>query len=147
MIEAEGGCFCGALRYRIEGAPEDAGYCHCRMCQRAAGAPVLVWGSWPCQRFRWLRGEPAVLASSAGVERLFCGRCGTHVLFRDASEPELAEINLVTLDDPSKVRPDHHIWTESRIPWFEFTDALPRYRDGGHDERQALRRHKSGEGS
>ena len=57
----EGGCFCGALRYRVEGEPDDAGYCHCRMCQRAAGAPVLAWGSWPSARFRWLRGDPAVL--------------------------------------------------------------------------------------
>ena len=139
MTDAEGGCFCGAIRYRVAGESIDAGYCHCRMCRRAAGAPVLAWGSWPQDRFRWLRGEPTVLASSADAQRLFCGRCGTHVLFRDATEPEIAEVSLATLDDPSAARPRHHIWTASRIPWFELADALPRYPDGGVEERRAQR--------
>lgn len=39
----EGGCRCGAIRYRITGEPLSAGFCHCRMCQRAAGAPVVAW--------------------------------------------------------------------------------------------------------
>ena len=38
-----GGCLCGAIRYRITGAPVEALYCHCRMCRRAHGAPVVAW--------------------------------------------------------------------------------------------------------
>ena len=42
----DGGCLCGAVRYRLEGPPLHADYyCHCRMCQRAAGAPVVAWGT------------------------------------------------------------------------------------------------------
>lgn len=37
----EGGCLCGALRYALSGPSIDAGYCHCRFCQRASGAPVV----------------------------------------------------------------------------------------------------------
>jgi hypothetical protein len=140
MTAAEGGCFCGALRYRVDGPPIDAGYCHCRMCQRASGAPVLAWGHWPRDAFRWLGGgEPAVLVSSADCRRLFCGRCGTHLLFRDATDPGVVDLNLATLDDPSAVRPEYHIWTESRIPWFELADALPRYPDGAVEERRGPR--------
>lgn len=43
----EGGCLCGAVRYRITGEPKSVGYCHCRMCQRAAGAPVVAWATVP----------------------------------------------------------------------------------------------------
>jgi hypothetical protein len=131
----EGGCFCGAVRYRLDGEPIDAGCCHCRMCQRAAGAPVLAWGIWPAAAFRGLVGEPAVLRSSARGERGFCGRCGTHLLFRDPEEPEFVEANLATLDDPAAVRPRRHIWTTSRIPWFELADDLPRCPEGPVEQR------------
>ena len=42
-LPLEGGCLCGAVRYRISAEPIDAGYCHCRMCQRSTGAPVVSW--------------------------------------------------------------------------------------------------------
>jgi hypothetical protein len=143
----EGGCFCGAVRYSVDGEPIDAGYCHCRMCQRAAGAPVLAWGNWPEAAFRWLAGEPAVLRSSARGERSFCGRCGTHLLFRDPEEPGIADVNLATLDDPATVRPDHHIWTASRIPWFDTADSLPRYPEGAVEQRRAARQADQPKGS
>jgi hypothetical protein len=135
----EGGCFCGAVRYRVEGEPVDAGYCHCRMCQRSAGAPVVAWGTWRRERFRWLTHEPAILRSSKEAQRRFCAACGTQLLFWGEDEPEVVDVNLATLDDPAGVRPDHHIWIMSRIPWFDIADDLPRYRDAGADER--ARRH------
>ena len=99
----EGGCFCGAVRYRVEGPPLHAGWCHCRMCQRTVGAPVVPWGTWPADRFAWLRGEPRTFVSSAKGERSFCPSCGT------------------------SLPPEHHIWTMSRVPWLELADDLPRH--------------------
>lgn len=131
MSEVEGGCFCGRLRYRVGGDPLDAGYCHCRMCQRSVGAPVVAWGTWPADRFAWIRGEPEALASSAAARRLFCRDCGTQLQFLDASEPGRVEINLVTLDDPAPFAPDHHIWTDSHVAWFEIGDELPQFPEGG----------------
>ena len=135
MTGREGGCFCGAVRYRVEGEPLDAAYCHCRMCQRTAGAPVVAWATWPRERFAWLGPEPRSLQSSAQGRRSFCGDCGTHLLFWTADAPALLDVNLATLDDPAAVRPGYHIWTASRIPWFETADTLPRYPDGGADDR------------
>ena len=134
--ERTGGCFCGAVRYRVEGEPIDAGYCHCRMCQRTTGAPVVAWGSWDAAGFGWLTAEPMILPSSAQGQRRFCGACGTHILFWTAAEPEIVDINLVTLDHPGQVAPQYHIWTDSRIPWFDTADQLPRYRDRGIDSRE-----------
>jgi hypothetical protein len=143
MTMLEGGCFCGAVRYRVEGEPVDAGYCHCRMCQRSAGAPVLAWGTWRQERFAWLTPEPRTCRSSAHGQRRFCGACGTQLLFWTSEAPALVDVNLATLDDPAAVRPQHHGWTDSRIPWFDTRDALPRYPDGGEDER-TMQRHGSG---
>ena len=47
----EGGCLCGALRYRLDAAPLDIGYCHCSMCRRSTGAPVLAWACIPAAAF------------------------------------------------------------------------------------------------
>ncbi len=129
---AEGGCLCGGVRYRLEGAPRDASYCHCRMCQRAAGAPVVAWGTWPAGRFAWVLGEPRVFASSAIGERSFCPACGASLTFVDSTEPGLVEVALATLDDPAAVAPEAHIWTTSRVPWFETADELPRHPEAGN---------------
>ena len=135
MITREGGCFCGAVRYRVEGEPVDAGYCHCRMCQRSVGAPVVAWGTWRRKRFVWLSPEPATLRSSARAARRFCSACGTQLLFWGEDAPQVVDVNLATLDDPAAIRPGHHIWIMSRIPWFDTADSLPRYHDVGADER------------
>ncbi len=124
---AEGGCLCGAVRYRLEGPPLGTDYCHCRLCQRAAGAPVVAWGRWPADGFAWTRGEPARFASSARGERSFCPLCGTPLAFGDPGDPTFVDVTLASLDDPSAFPPESHAWTASRVPWLEIGDELPRY--------------------
>jgi hypothetical protein len=124
-LRLEGGCLCGAVRYRISGAPRSADYCHCRMCRRAAGAPVVARLTVANDSFAWTRGEPAVYRSSAEAERFFCRQCGAQLALRD--EPAFLDVTLASLDAPEAVRPSYHIWTTSRIGWFDLADDLPRY--------------------
>ena len=133
---AEGGCLCGALRYRIEGPPLHADYCHCRLCQRSTGAPVVAGGTWPGARFAWLHGEPGTFASSEQGVRSFCPNCGTQLTFVHADAPALVDVTLAGLDDPAAFAPEYHIWTMSRIPWLDTSDDLPRYTGAGHDDRK-----------
>jgi hypothetical protein len=121
----EGGCLCGAVRYRIGAEPRNTDYCHCRMCRRAAAAPVVARLTVANAAFAWTRAAPAVYHSSAEAERLFCPACGTQLALRD--EPDYLDVMLATLDDPAAVRPSYHIWTSSRIAWFDTSDDLPRY--------------------
>jgi hypothetical protein len=130
-LPLEGGCLCAAVRYRIGAAPDHADYCHCRMCQRATGAPVVPWLTVASGAFAWTTGEPAVYRSSQQAERLFCPRCGSQLAFRDLADPDHVDVTLASLDDPEAVRPSYHIWTSSRIGWFEVADALPRYPERG----------------
>jgi len=125
-----GGCACGAIRFAAAAGPLAAGYCHCRICQRTAGAPVLAWAVFARGDFRWTSGEPAEWRSSAHGRRLFCARCGTQVAYLDDREPEAVSINTPTLDDPAAAPPAMHIWTQSRIPWFDTADDLPRHPGG-----------------
>jgi hypothetical protein len=130
-LPLEGGCLCGGVRYRISAAPSHADYCHCRMCQRATGAPVVAWLTVARAALAWTKDEPAVYRSSEKAERLFCPRCGTQLGFRETALPDQLDVTLASLDDPEAVRPSHHIWTASRIGWFDVADDLPRYPEHG----------------
>ena len=121
-----GGCLCGDIRYRIEAAPVEALYCHCRICRRAHGAPVVAWLSVPADGLVVTAGSPATYRSSAAAQRRFCGRCGTPLSWQSDDNPRLIDVSIATLDDPAAIGPGLHIWTESRIPWFDTADALPR---------------------
>ena len=132
-ILLEGGCLCGEIRYKVNGTVIDARYCHCRICQRASGAPAVAWLTVSVQSFSYLQGTPSVFHSSAHSQREFCGRCGTQLVFRRTEDPVTVDITIASLDDPSLIEPEYHIWRESRILWFETRDTLPRHDDGGPD--------------
>ena len=132
-IAIQGGCLCGELRYESDAPPRDAGYCHCRLCQRSSGAPVLAWVTFPADRFAYLKGEPKTFQSSPRGQREFCGTCGAQIAYRKAEPSGTVDVNLATLDAPESVKPRCHVWTDSRIPWFDTADRLPRYADDGPD--------------
>ena len=129
-----GGCLCGALRYGARVAPLDVGYCHCRLCQRSTGAPVLVWATFPVEGFDYLKGKPAIYRSSQHGQREFCASCGTQIAYRETVAPRSVDVNAATLDEPGRVEPRCHVWWDSRIPWFDTRDDLPRHRGDGPDE-------------
>lgn len=128
--EYEGGCLCGAVRYRLRGAPSDAGYCHCRLCQRSAGAPTLVFASVDKSDLEMLSGSPRRYRSTSFGTRSFCPQCGTQLFMELDSEPGTVDFTVASLDDPAAAPPGFHIWDASRISWFETADRLPRHEAG-----------------
>jgi hypothetical protein len=117
-----GGCLCGQIRFEAQGDPDFAGYCHCRMCQRSSGGPAQLYASFPPEGVVYAS-APAIYRSSPGSARHFCPSCGSQIAFRDAAS---VSINVPCLDDPAAIAPREHIWCESRIPWFDTADDLPR---------------------
>ena len=122
-----GGCLCGEIRYRITAAPVEALYCHCRMCRRAHGAPVVAWVTVPRDGFTVTTGEPAAYRSSAKAWRQFCSHCGTQLTWREADDPRFVDVSIASLDNPELIAPTLHLWTDSRLGWFDTADQLPRY--------------------
>jgi hypothetical protein len=127
MTPCEGGCLCGALRFRVTAQPLDSGYCYCRMCQRNSGAPVVAWTTFPAASFSWIAGEPGSYASSAFAKRQFCSNCGSYLVFSSAKFPAEVSVNTASFDDPEAFPPQKHIFAESRIRWFRTDDDLPRH--------------------
>ncbi len=133
--DLEGGCLCGAVRYRVSGAiaPSGVAYCHCATCRKSTGAPVMAWATFPAAAIWLTRGVPASYSSSPKALRQFCPTCGTQLFFTyTEGEPEF-DVSLGSLDDPSRIVPDYHIWTSSRLPWFDTADSHPRHPDDGPD--------------
>jgi hypothetical protein len=128
MTTREGGCFCGAIRYRIAGEPVQVNHCHCRMCRRMAGAPVVTWATFPADAVTFLKGAPKWFRSSEIAQRGFCGSCGTQLVWKADRHAEEVDITAASLDDPNSIRVDDHIWTENQLSWMQIDDRLPRHR-------------------
>ena len=125
-----GGCFCGAVRYEATGKPREVSHCHCSMCRRAAGAPVVTWATYSRHAFRWTKGEPAALRSSPPATRSFCSACGTALAFYTSDEPEWIDVTVASMDQGALLPPDDHIWHDDRLPWLVLDDDLPRWPRG-----------------
>jgi hypothetical protein len=134
VFPLEGGCLCGAVRYRIDGPVASVDYCHCRMCQKGTGTPAVAWATGPFAGFHWTKGAPRGFRSSAIGRRWFCAGCGSPLAF-EGFEPEgkTMGISLATLDDPTALRPRQHAWIGTRIPWHAIDETLPQYEDEGPD--------------
>jgi hypothetical protein len=123
----QGGCMCGAVRYEASGEPFNATLCHCVDCRRASGAPALAWFSVRRDALRWTRGSPSRNVSSPGVERLFCGQCGTQLTWHGAGAADEIDVTTCSLDDPDAVPPADHTFASQQVRWLHLADALPRY--------------------
>ena len=109
--------------------PTECGFCHCRLCQRTSAVPALVYASFPAAHFRYSAGDPTIFESSHHGHREFCAKCGTQIEYRDDGGAATVDVNVGSLDDPSVVAPECHIWYRSKIPWFQVNDDLPRYEE------------------
>lgn len=132
---SEGGCQCGAVRYRITAPVTRINLCHCRMCQKAHGAPVVAWVTVPADGIMQRGEAPSRYRSSPQAERAFCPFCGTPLFWISSKpqrpgEPAMIDIAACTLDDPTDARPSEHVWCESAMPWLGTGDGLPRRQKG-----------------
>ena len=125
--ELTGGCFCGAVRYRVTGDASNAFFCHCESCRRAAAAPYVAWIRITEHDFEVTQGVLAEHHSSPGVIRGFCARCGTGITYQQAQHRPVMDFLLATLDAPERVTPAYHIRTAEKVAWIELNDALPKY--------------------
>lgn len=111
-----GGCLCGSVRYRIEGPLQSCGICHCATCRRAAGAPSVAWLTVERGQFGLVAGALATYASSPGVSRGFCDRCGTSLTWSRDRETGI-DVTVASLDDPEAVSLRSEWWLDQRLSW------------------------------
>jgi hypothetical protein len=121
-----GGCLCGAIRYQALGAPFHQTVCHCSMCRRSAGAPMVAWFSVEPANFAITAGQPSQYRSSERAVRSCCPTCGTQLTFKHDGLDEI-DVTVCSLDDAAAVAPNDHTYVSSQLPWVHLNDGLPRY--------------------
>ena len=119
-----GGCQCGAIRFALSAAPAKISICHCRMCQKATGAPFASFADIEHADFAWTRGSPSAFKSSSIAERDFCRDCGTPLGFRRLGGPRI-ELLTGTFDRPDRLVPTRQYGSESRLGWVVGLSNLP----------------------
>lgn len=123
----DGGCLCGAVRYRASAQPVRGVICHCSMCRKHSGAPALAFVHFPTESFTWLTSEPSWYRSSPFAERGFCPSCGSTLAMREEILKDRVQVCVGSLDESHRVKINDHVWTREQLPWFEIKDDLPRF--------------------
>lgn len=126
MSGLTGGCLCGAVRYEARGTPYQRTVCHCSICRRSAGAPMVAWFSAKLTDFSFTAGQPAIYRSSAKARRGFCPACGTQLTFKLDALDEI-DVTVASLDHPEAVPPEDHTFVASQLGWVHLDDGLPRH--------------------
>ncbi len=126
----EGGCDCGEVRYRMTSGPLIVHCCHCRWCQRESGSSYALNAMIETDRLELLTGEAEMVNtptnSGKGQQVARCPRCRLALWSHYAGGGDaLAFVRVGTLDEPGQLRPDVHIFTESRQPWVNLDGDIP----------------------
>lgn len=126
-----GGCACGTLRYRMRSAPMFVHCCHCKDCQRQTGSAFVLNALIEADRVELLSGDPRPFAmpTDSGKPHIVCrcAQCGTAVWSEYGGVAALRFVRVGTLDEPTALSPDVHIYTRSKQPWITLPDGVPAF--------------------
>ena len=126
-----GGCACGAVRFRLLAAPMFVHCCHCLDCQRQTGSAFVLNALIETNRIQLLRATPRPIAMPTDSTRPHdvyrCDACQTAVWSDYGGRPGLRFVRVGTLDNPAALAPDVHIFTRSKLPWIGLPAGVPAF--------------------
>ena len=121
MSGLQGGCACGAVRYRLKSRPMFVHCCHCADCQRQVGSAFVINALIETDRIEVLSGElvPTAMPTESGRPHIVyrCKICGTTIWSDYGDRKVMSFLRATTLDDRAALTPDVHIFTRSKLPW------------------------------
>jgi len=127
----DGGCACGAVRYRLASEPMFVHCCHCRDCQRQTGSAFVLNALIETDRIAVLSGTPEAVqvpTDSGRPHEIFrCPKCQTAFWSDYGRRGVLRFVRVGTLDDPGALAPDVHIYTRSKLPWVRLPESVPAF--------------------
>jgi len=127
----EGGCACGAVRYRLASPPMFVHCCHCRDCQRQTGSAFVLNALIEADRVALLSGdvkEITVPTESGRGQKIYrCASCEIAVWSVYGGIDKLRFVRVGTLDDPAALTPDVHIYVRSKLPWVKLPEGVPAF--------------------
>ena len=128
----EGGCACGAVRYRLRDAPMFVHCCHCTSCQTETGSAFVINALIETDRVETIAGapEPVMTPSESGRGQNVwrCPDCRVALWSNYGGAADILRfVRIGTLDDPGALPPDVHIYTRSKLPWLRLPEDAPAF--------------------
>ena len=122
-MSASGQCLCGAVRFTVENLEPHYHACHCGMCRRWSGGPVLALSVTGAS----FEGEEniTVFDSSEWAERGFCGICGSNLFYR-LKQTGHTIMCAGAFDDPSQFKLSSEIFVDNKSGGYAFAGDHPR---------------------
>ena len=126
----EGGCACGAVRYRLASPPMFVHCCHCTSCQTETGSAFVINALIEPDRVALLAGapEPVVTPSESGKGQIVhrCPDCRVALWSNYGGAGDRVRfVRVGTLDEPGRLPPDVHIFTTTKQPWVVLPPGTP----------------------
>lgn len=131
MINGE--CFCGSVKYEIDGPLKNARSCHCSRCRKAFGSASSAFAEiGDSSKFNWTQGGDKVqqYESEKGWGLGFCKVCGSTLcgLFKG----NVMGVTLGTIDGDPGIEIEKHIFVGSKAPWDHIGGTAPQFEEWGN---------------
>lgn len=130
----EGGCHCGKVRYTSQNEPIGTVVCHCVACQKFSGSAFGAIVILPKDGFVIdgpLKKYETTNLAGVPKNKYFCEYCGVIVYGTKDEYPDIVALHAGSMDDPSWLKPEKHIFTRRKMPWDVIGDDLPCFEDSG----------------
>lgn len=114
-----GGCYCGKIRFAVNGKARVTANCHCENCRRAAGAQAVAWTMVKRSDFEWTTGNPHRYETDTGAFRTFCESCGTSLTYETDRRADEIDVTTASLDHPEDFPPTKDVYPEEKLPWVD----------------------------
>ena len=131
--DAEGGCFCGAVRFRVTGQPLALSRCHCESCRQAVGSAGVGWSIFRREEVIVVGASLAQYRSSPQTLRTFCSICGTSISYESDDAPAQVALATATFDEPERFPPSREVWLEHKLSWELLNQSLTSYAQGSSE--------------
>ena len=120
----EGGCHCGAVRFRVTAELDRVTECNCSICTKKGFLHLIV----PPERFELISGKDDLTTytfNTRAAKHTFCKLCGVHPFYVPRSDPDKIDVNVRCLDDIdlaaiSPIRFEGKNWEaamQQHVPW------------------------------
>jgi len=130
MSAIKGSCLCGGIAFEMTGASLRVQHCHCSRCRKARGTAHATNMLTPMANIRFVRGEDLLtlyrVPGAKTFGHAFCRVCGSSMPRLDDSR-SLAIVPMGSFDDDPGVRPERHVFIDSKAAWHDIPDDLPTF--------------------
>ncbi|MDD2816692.1 MAG: GFA family protein [Thiotrichaceae bacterium] len=126
-----GSCLCSAVEYEVTGPLAPVILCHCSLCRKATGSAFAAISPIAAADFHITKGEEFLRSYSmeGGVQRIFCSQCGSPIISKRDSTPNIVRLRIGSLNTPLDVPISAHAFVGSKAAWYDINDEIPQYEE------------------